>query len=73
MDRYFIRFNPSKDFVQSLYRLTHGRYGPILQYYGEQGGWHYSSSYNESQGEFISSDLTQEVTEEEIQEYINQT
>jgi hypothetical protein len=70
MDRYFIRFNPTKEFVQKLYKLQGSN--SILQYYGEQGDWHYSS-YSDNlkkQEEFLSSDLIQEVTEEEIQQYI---
>ena len=71
--RYFIRYNPTKEFVQMLYKLTTNDKGSlVLLYYGEQGGWHYSFSYNDKQEEFINSDLTQEVTKEEIQEYIEQ-
>ncbi len=75
--RYFIRYNPTKKFVQKLYRLVLTDIGDsILQYHGEQGSWHYSFSYNgglKAQEEFINSELTEEVTEQEIQEYINQT
>jgi hypothetical protein len=66
--RYFIRYNPAKKFVQKLYRLV--TEVNILQYHGEQGDWHFSFSYNNKKEEFLSSPLTEEVTKEEMKEYI---
>lgn len=71
MDRYFIRFNSTKQFVQKLYKLIVNDLGQsTLQYHGEQGGWHYSHSFNAHLREFLNSDLTEEVTKVEMNEYI---
>lgn len=64
--RYFIRLNPSKKFVQKLYRLKEN----VLHYYGEQGGWHHSFSHNSDVEAFIKSEFTEEVSEGEMMKYI---
>lgn len=38
----FAQLNPTGEFIQKLYRLN--EFGTV-QYYGEQGGWHASSSF----------------------------
>jgi hypothetical protein len=74
--RYFLSYNPTKEFIQKLYRLASDRSKLVLQYYGEQGGWHYSFTYSEDekkQRDFLSSHLTEEITEKEMYEYIKES
>lgn len=65
--RYFIRLNPTKEFVQKLYRLPKDK---KLQYHGEIGGWHHSFSYSEKLDSFIESEFTKEIGEYEMNEYL---
>lgn len=64
--RYFAHLNPTKEFVQKVYRLSNGS----LQYWGEQTGWHHSFSYDQNIDEFFESDFIKESTEEEVKQYL---
>ena len=49
-DAKYAQLNPSGEFIQKFYRITNVKFNDntnsdILQYWGEQGGWH-NSSYN---------------------------
>lgn len=69
--RYFKRLNPSKEFIEMLYKLSDN----ILQYYGEQRGWHYSFSFGDSvetREALLASDRMIEVTEEEMNQLIKE-
>lgn len=49
-DAKYAQLNPSDEFIQKFYKMTNVQYNDntnsdVLQYWGEQGGWH-NSSYN---------------------------
>ena len=65
---YFLMSNPTKTFIQKVYRLHPSKSNP--EYYGEQGGWHSSETWLNKLPEFLSSEFITEISEEEVKEYI---
>lgn len=67
--RYFIKYNPSKEFVEMLYRYEgNENYG--LSYLSASNIWMGSDHNTRDVAQFLSSPSVEEVTEEQMQEYI---